>query len=52
MDLLSRCLMRRFKGKSFNPYNRDYAINLRDLTGYNDNTSGDSGSVFPDSYKP
>ena len=35
------------KGKSFNPYNRDYAINLRDLTGYNDNTSGDSGSFFP-----
>jgi len=34
-------------GKSFNPYNRDYGIDLRDLTGYNTNTSGASGSFFP-----
>ena len=34
-------------GKSFNPYNRDYGIDLRDLSGYNTNTSGDSGSFFP-----
>ena len=35
------------KGKSFNPYNRDYGIDLRDLSGYNTNTSGASGSFFP-----
>ena len=35
------------KGKSFNPYNRDFGINLRDLTGYNQNTAGQSGSFFP-----
>ena len=34
-------------GKSFNPYNRDYGIDLRDLSGYNTNTSGASGSFFP-----
>tara|TARA_R100000231_G_scaffold63600_4_gene51598 strand:- start:1226 stop:4732 length:3507 start_codon:yes stop_codon:yes gene_type:complete len=34
-------------GKSFNPYNRDYGIDLRVLTGYNTNTSGESGSFFP-----
>ena len=34
-------------GKSFNPYNRDYGIDLRELSGYNTNTSGDSGSFFP-----
>jgi len=34
-------------GKSFNPYNRDYGIDLRELTGYNTNTSGASGSFFP-----
>ena len=34
-------------GKSFNPYNRDYGIDLRDLTGHNTNTSGASGSFFP-----
>ena len=34
-------------GKSFNPYNRDYGIDLRNLSGYNTNTSGDSGSFFP-----
>ena len=35
------------KGKSFNPYNRDYGIDLRLLSGYNTNTSGASGSFFP-----
>ena len=35
------------KGKSFNPYNRDYGIDLRELSGYNTNTSGASGSFFP-----
>ena len=35
------------QGKSFNPYNRDYGIDLRDLSGYNTNTSGASGSFFP-----
>ena len=34
-------------GKSFNPYNRDYGIDLRELTGYNTATSGASGSFFP-----
>tara|TARA_R100000231_G_scaffold14540_3_gene15808 strand:- start:2660 stop:6070 length:3411 start_codon:yes stop_codon:yes gene_type:complete len=34
-------------GKSFNPYNRDYGIDLRELSGYNTNTSGASGSFFP-----
>jgi len=34
-------------GKSFNPYKRDYGIDLRKLTGYNTNTSGSSGSFFP-----
>ena len=34
-------------GKSFNPYNRDYGIDLRSLSGYNTNTSGASGSFFP-----
>ena len=35
------------KGKSFNPYNRDYGIDLKLLTGYNTNTAGASGSFFP-----
>ena len=35
------------RGKSFNPYNRDYGIDLKDLTGYNTNTAGQSGSFFP-----
>ena len=35
------------KGKSFNPYSRDFGINLRDLSGYNTNTAGQSGSFFP-----
>ena len=35
------------KGKSFNPYSRDYGIDLRDLSGYNTNTAGQSGSFFP-----
>lgn len=34
-------------GKSFNPYNRDYGIDLRELSGYNTATSGASGSFFP-----
>ena len=34
-------------GKSFNPYRRDYGIDLRSLTGYNTNTSNTSGSFFP-----
>ena len=34
-------------GKSFNPYNRDYGIDLRNLSGYNTATSGASGSFFP-----
>jgi len=34
-------------GKSFNPYNRDYGIDLRLISGYNTNTSGASGSFFP-----
>ena len=34
-------------GKSFNPYNRDYGIDLRTLSGYNTSTSGASGSFFP-----
>lgn len=35
------------KGKSFNPYSRDYGIDLRNISGYNTNTSGESGSFFP-----
>ena len=35
------------KGKSFNPYSRDYGIDLRNISGYNTNTSGQSGSFFP-----
>jgi len=35
------------KGKSFNPYNRDYGIDLKNLTGYNTNEAGESGSFFP-----
>ena len=35
------------RGKSFNPYSRDYGIDLRELSGYNTNTSGASGSFFP-----
>ena len=35
------------KGKSFNPYNRDYGIDLKGLSGYNTNPAGDSGSFFP-----
>ncbi len=40
-------------GKSFNPYNRDYGIDLREIKDssgnllYNTNTSGASGSFFP-----
>ena len=34
-------------GRSFNPYTRDYSIDLRDLDNYNTNTSGASGSFFP-----
>ena len=34
-------------GKSFNPYSRDYGIDLRIVSGYNTNTSGASGSFFP-----
>jgi len=34
-------------GKSFNPYSRDYGIDLRTVSGYNTNTSGASGSFFP-----
>ena len=35
------------KGKSFNPYNRDFGINLKDISGYNTNPTGQSGSFFP-----
>jgi len=35
------------KGKSFNPYSRDYGIDLRILAGYNKNTAGAVGSFFP-----
>ena len=35
------------KGKSFNPYNRDFGINLRKLAGYNTNTAPTSGAFFP-----
>ena len=35
------------KGKSFNPYSRDYGIDLRNINGYNTNTSGETGSFFP-----
>ena len=34
-------------GKSFNPYNRDFGIDLQKLTGFNRNTAGASGSFFP-----
>lgn len=34
-------------GRSFNPYTRDYSIDLRLLDNYNTNTSGASGSFFP-----
>ena len=35
------------KGKSFNPYNRDYGINLKNLNGYNTTAVGQSGAFFP-----
>ena len=34
-------------GKSQSSYSRDYGITLKELTGYNTNTSGASGSFFP-----
>tara|TARA_R100001509_G_scaffold164122_1_gene140533 strand:+ start:1732 stop:5139 length:3408 start_codon:yes stop_codon:yes gene_type:complete len=34
-------------GKSFNPYNRDFGIDLQKLSGFNRNTAGASGSFFP-----
>ena len=35
------------KGKSFNPYNRDYGIDLKNLTGYNTTAVGQAGAFFP-----
>ncbi len=35
------------KGKSAASYSRDYGIRLADVTGYNTNTAGQSGSFFP-----
>ena len=37
----------RVTGKSFNAYSRDYGINLRNISGFNRNTAGQSGSFFP-----
>tara|TARA_R100000231_G_scaffold1811_4_gene3117 strand:+ start:3281 stop:6688 length:3408 start_codon:yes stop_codon:yes gene_type:complete len=37
----------RVTGKSFNAYNRDYGINLRNISGFNRNAAGQSGSFFP-----
>ena len=44
---LSTIISEEVKGKSFNPYSRDYGIDLRNISGYNTNTSGESGSFFP-----
>tara|TARA_Y100001972_G_scaffold121637_1_gene165977 strand:+ start:486 stop:3896 length:3411 start_codon:yes stop_codon:yes gene_type:complete len=45
--LVQNVIRETVSGKSFNPYNRDFGIDLQKLAGFNRNTPNASGSFFP-----